>query len=108
MNIRLRSFEILEIKETFIGKIYVKDDNHPDGGSEQQVEYYFDKPKAIVDIILNSEEELHVGGGYTANDGTTYLAVEKHILRNQNQVIDKFKCPDELVMTSSVCSEGVS
>ena len=91
---------ILGTVSHYTDRIWVDDENHPEGGSFQGVLKTYKKPRIEIDFLGESEDELVPGCIYV--DGVNpFIAVSKHEFRLVDPVVETFQVPQILVCISN-------
>ena len=96
-------YEVKGISTHYLDKVWVDDENEPDGGFYTNVEKRHKHPKVIVTFYADVNIDLLINGQYY--DGMNmFTAVGKHTLRNTFTEVDRFQIPKELALVgSSLC-----
>lgn len=80
----------------YTDKIWVDDENDPDGGYYQSVKKLYKTPRVKIDFLANVGVDLQVGCIYT--DGiNSFIATAKNKIRNHEECVEMFKVPKEVV-----------
>lgn len=80
----------------YMDKIWVDDENDPDGGYYQPVKKLYKTPRVKIDFLAKVDIDLQAGCVYT--DGiNNFLATAKNEIRNNEDCVEIFKIPKEVV-----------
>ena len=89
----------------YMDKVWVDDENHPEGGSFQTVLKRYPNPMINVDFLGRTEDDLLPGAVYI--DGAIpFIATSRHEFRNMDPVMESFSVPQILVCVSNPYLEG--
>lgn len=80
----------------YTDKIWVDDENDPDGGYYQPVKKLYKTPRVKIDFLAKVDVDLQVGCVYS--DGlNNFIATAKNEIRNHEDCVDVFRVPKEVV-----------
>lgn len=80
----------------YTDKIWVDDENDPDGGYYQPVKKIYKTPRVKIDFLANVNVDLQVGCVYS--DGlNNFIATAKNEIRNHEDCVEVFRVPKEVV-----------
>jgi hypothetical protein len=94
------TYEVKGVSTHYTDKMWVDDENEPDGGYYTNVEKRHKHPKVIVDFYADVNIDLQVNGQYYDGENV-FIAVGKHTIRNAFTEVDRFKIPQELALIGS-------
>lgn len=80
----------------YMDKIWVDDDNDPDGGYFQSVKKLYKTPRVNIDFLAKVDVDLQVGCVYS--DGiNNFIATAKNEIRNRENYVEVFRIPKKVV-----------
>lgn len=98
-------YEVIGAETHYIEKVWIDDQNEPDGGFYTKVEKRHQKPKVIVNFYADVDIELILYAQY--NDGkNAFTAVGKNQIRNTMKSVDSFDIPKQLILIGNQCIEN--
>ena len=102
----IKIVEILELsipgtEDEYSVKLWIDDEELPDGGSFQAVTKKHKQPMLILNFHAKVDVDLTVGSIYFAQDKTYYYVTEPNIIRNVSRVVKSFEIPKQLLYLTS-------
>jgi len=84
------------VETHYTDKIWVDDENDPDGGYYQSVKKLYKTPRVKIDFLAKIEVDLEVGCIYT--DGlNNFMCIGKNTIINREECVEIFKIPKEVI-----------
>ena len=84
----------------YTDRVWIDDENHPEGGSFQGVLKRYPKPRISIDFLGRTEDDL-VPGCIYIDGANPFIATSRHEFRNVDTTVESFSVPQILVCVSN-------